>query len=32
MLVGIAGGEHGGSIVTGVVWIALGLALARNES
>jgi hypothetical protein len=32
ILVGIAGGNHGGSIVTGLVSIALGTALVRNES
>jgi hypothetical protein len=31
LLVGIAGGEHGGSIVTGIVWAVLGAALLRPE-
>jgi hypothetical protein len=29
MLVGTAGGEHGGSIVLGAVWVALGTMLVR---
>jgi hypothetical protein len=32
MLVGIAGGDHGGSIVLGAVWALLGAALLRGES
>lgn len=31
LFVGIAGGDHGGSIVLGAVWIVLGVALARSE-
>lgn len=31
MLVGIAGGEHGGSIVTAAVWALLGAATLRIE-
>jgi hypothetical protein len=32
MLVGIAGGEHGGSVMTAAVWIVLGTALLRTDS
>jgi hypothetical protein len=32
MLVGIAGGEHGGSIVLGAVWAVLAVALATGKS
>ena len=32
MFVGIAGGDHGGSIVTAAVWVLLGMALVRTES
>ena len=32
MFVGIAGGEHGGSIVSAAVWIVLGAALLRADS
>ncbi len=31
MFVGIAGGDHGGSIITAAVWIVLGVALLRIE-
>jgi hypothetical protein len=31
MLVAIAGGDHGGSILLGVVWAVLGVALLRSE-
>lgn len=31
LFVGIAGGEHGGSIVSGIVWAVLGAALLRRE-
>jgi len=31
MLIAIAGGEHGGSIALGAVWVALGIALVRTE-
>jgi hypothetical protein len=32
LLVGIAGGDHGGSIVLGAVWVLLGVAFMRAES
>ncbi len=32
MFVGIAGGNHGGSVVTAVVWVVLGLWLLRAEA
>jgi hypothetical protein len=32
MLVGVAGGDHGGLIVLGVVWIILVAALVRTDS
>jgi hypothetical protein len=31
MFVAIAGGEHGGSIVLGAVWVLLGVAVARRS-
>lgn len=31
MFVGIAGGEHGGSIVLGAVWVLLGVIMNRAE-
>jgi hypothetical protein len=31
LFVGIAGGEHGGSIVSGIVWVVLGAVLLRPE-
>jgi hypothetical protein len=31
MFVAIAGGDHGGSIVLGVVWVVLGVAVARRS-
>jgi hypothetical protein len=31
LFVGIAGGEHGGSIVSGVVWAVLAMALLRPD-
>lgn len=31
MFVAIAGGEHGGSIITAAVWVVLGAALLRTE-
>ena len=30
LLVGIIGGDHGGSVVLGVVWIVLGVALSQS--
>jgi hypothetical protein len=32
MFVGIAGGEHGGSIASGAVWLVLGTSLMRSET
>jgi hypothetical protein len=32
MFVGIAGGEHGGSIVTGAVWVVLGIMLLPSDA
>ncbi|NYJ73633.1 hypothetical protein [Allobranchiibius huperziae] len=31
MFVGVAGGEHGGSIVLGAVWVLLGMVMGRSE-
>jgi hypothetical protein len=31
MFVGIAGGDHGGSIALGVLWVLLGVSLSRVE-
>jgi hypothetical protein len=31
MFVAIAGGEHGGSIVLGAVWVLLGVVISRTE-